>query len=249
MTSSPVALTTALIVPESRRALLRLVRSRDRWYPDLQLLIAWDEPFDLPRVDWAPAGADDSVNTRYNALLARVRTPYCVVASGAPQWRRGSRLPELVAPLAENQFDLVAGATIACQRRWIVLTSRQAADHSGSFGFGGDQLSLTAKPARKGVTCATDFAGPYFAARTDTLRVIGGWDGDLRPAENVELYVRAARFDLRVGVCYDASIWQWQTHCSDANQLRPLAVERMGVTRLVDVDGRAVDAPQLARAA
>jgi hypothetical protein len=92
-----------------------------------------------------------------------------------------------------------------------------------------------------------------FVARTDKVRSLGGWDTQLHSDERIELFARAQRRGLRVGVTAEASIWHWHEKPIDSPiphyDLRSLAVAKMGCTSMTDRDGLVIKAPRRAVAA
>ena len=81
---------------------------------------------------------------------------------------------------------------------------------------------------------------------------MGGWDPELREQCHEEFFFRAHRHGLRVGVQPAAAVWQWQDKPADdqpTHELQRLAVAKMGLAELTDLEGRPVRAPRVARAA
>jgi hypothetical protein len=72
---------------------------------------------------------------------------------------------------------------------------------------------------------------------------MGGWDPQLLVDERLEFFVRARRFGVKVGVCPEAIAWRWPDGAAKSGRdFSALAVAKMGVSRLVDADGRTIEA-------
>ena len=250
MLTNRAADVTALAVPANVKSLQRLVKSRDKYYPGLPLLIAGEPSVDAEHMDFVRAAPDDAtVPARLNSLLARVRTPYCVVVQGDAHWRRRSRLWQLIEPLRQQQYDLVSGQIGACQRRWLVLTQQQPITECGVWDLQGSQLTLQPILAdRPDDATPCDFGASYFAARTDKLRSIGGWDEQLGESDHLELYLRASRYDLRVAVVTGATLSRWDGPVT-GSEISTLAVEKMGLTRCTTLSGASISICAPAKAA
>ena len=94
---------------------------------------------------------------------------------------------------------------------------------------------------------AVDMAANFFVARTDKIRAIGGWDPQLLVDERVEFFVRAQRFGLRVGLVTEAIVEHWPSRRVAAaphggRDFTALALAKMGVARLTDLEGHVLEA-------
>jgi hypothetical protein len=92
----------------------------------------------------------------------------------------------------------------------------------------------------------------FFVGRVDKIRAIGGWDAQLQVDERIEFFFRACRYGLKVGVCPESVAWRWADKSAarkPARDFTSLAVAKMGVSRLIDADGRTHEASAHARAA
>jgi hypothetical protein len=178
-----------------------------------------------------------------NALLARVRTPYFLLLEDTLELSRRSGVEQLLQAVAASQLDIAAGELIACQRRLFgLLTNRSPQPGHALFEFGPDVLKITPgfRPGVGGCH-ACDVAHNYFVGRTDKVRAIGGWDPQLPTDERIEFFYRACRFGLKVGVCPESVAWRWTERSAGkrvGDNACGLSVAKMGVSRLIDADGR-----------
>lgn len=238
-------------------SLFRLVKSFRKFYPQLRLLVADDsqEPRPVKGIDCLQMPSDSGRAACLNALLARVRTPYFLLVDDLTELHRGSDVEQLLQVVVDDKLDLAAGDIIACRRRFYFFTRRQPEPQHGLCEISGSGLKL-----RRGTRTRSegfswcDFVGDFYVARTNKVRTIGGWDAELHDDEREEFFVRAQHHGLRVGLVPEVSAWQWQEKLDaegsgDRADLKHLAVAKMGLERMVDLDGQAFKAPRRARAA
>jgi hypothetical protein len=84
------------------------------------------------------------------------------------------------------------------------------------------------------------------------VRAIGGWDPQLQVDERIEFFFRVCRYGLRVGFCPESVAWRWTEKRADrrvARDFTSLAVAKMGVSRMMDAEGRLHEAAPSRRAA
>jgi hypothetical protein len=221
----------------------RLVRSIHWLYPELKILVAQDAgPARLiPGADVVRLPKEVGVSACRNALLARVRTPYFLLLEDALELNRRSGVDRLLAAVANKQLDIAAGELLRCQKRFLLFTSRTPEPTAATFEFDGDavKIKLGSRPGANGFfTC--DITANFFVGRTDKVRGIGGWDAQLESDERIEFFYRACRYGLKVGVSPEATALRWIER-GGSQPLRDytgLAVAKMGVSRVVDADGR-----------
>jgi hypothetical protein len=243
-------LTAVVYTSERARSIARLVASVQRQYPELRLLVADDsrQPRPVAGADWIRLPADVGVSAGRNAALARVRTPYFLLLEDELELTRRAHLEKLVALVAENRLDVAAGDCVRCTKKLLVLTSRAPDPAHATFEFTGDTLRLC--PGHRSADARfldCDLAHNFFVARTDKVRSMGGWDPQLAVDERIEFFVRAERFGLRVGVCPDAVAQRWTSgesasRSATRRDFKTLALAKMGVSRLIDQDGRTLEA-------
>ena len=243
-------LTAVVYTSERARSVARLVASVQRQYPELRLLVADDsrQPRPVAGADWIRLPADVGVSAGRNAALARVRTPYFLLLEDELELTRRAHLEKLVALVAENRLDVAAGDCVRCRKKLLFLTSRTPDPAHATFEFTGDTLRLC--PGHRSADARfldCDLAHNFFVARTDKVRSMGGWDPQLLVDERVEFFVRAERFGLRVGVCPDAVAQRWTSgepasQAAARRDFKTLALAKIGVSRLIDQDGRTLEA-------
>ncbi len=255
MSTANLSQLTAIIKTFERpKCLARLLASMQRFYPDLRVLVADDSLEDPAREFQAPANTnflrlptDVGLSAGRNAMLARVCTPYFLLLDDDLQFHRHTRLEALLQPVASGQHDLVAGDLVRCQRKLLFVRRKPQPGH-GTLLVKDEQLTLR----RGGVVTddglvRCDLVHNFFVARTDRVRALGGWDPDLKLDEREEFFYRAKHFDLRVGMCPEVTAWHWATGRPGplyseyrSRSFKSLAVNKMGLKRLVDYDGQTI---------
>ena len=171
-----------------------------------------------------------------------------------PNCTESSQVLNLLDLVASDRLDIAAGSLIACQKRmWFFTQRRPQAEHC-LLEIAGDRLSLLAGSRSQGDGfwwC--DIVTNYFVARTDRVRAMGGWDPELRDDGREEFFVRAHRHGIRVGIEPSSSIWLWLDKVklaeAPAHDHLGLAVAKMGLSQMTDLQGRIIRAPRLSRAA
>jgi hypothetical protein len=233
----------------------RLIKSVGWACPQLRVLVADDssKPQPVAGADAVKTPVGAGVSACRNTLLSRVRTPYFLLLEDGMELNRRSSVERLLELVSSNQLDIAAGDVIRCQRRFGLFTSRKPDPAHGTFEFDADTMKVTTgcRPGIAG-TNSCDVTHNFFVARTDKVRAIGGWDAQLQVDERIEFFFRACRFGLKVGVCPQSIAWRWAEKSAarkPARDFTSLAVAKMGVSRLIDAEGRTHEAASHARAA
>jgi hypothetical protein len=251
-------LTTIVHTSERPGSVDRLVRSSGWVYPQLRVLVADDsaKPQPIAGADAVKVPSGAGVSAARNALLSRVRTPYFLLLEDGMELNRRSGVERLLELVAAGKLDIAAGEVVACRRRFGLFTSRKLEPGHGAFEFEADTMRIV--PASRGVhpdgpgAQSCDITHNFFVARVDKVRAIGGWDAQLQVDERVEFFFRACRYGLKVGVCPESIVYRWDDKPAARVAKRDftsLAVAKMGVSRLIDAEGRTHEAAPHARAA
>jgi GT2 family glycosyltransferase len=242
---------------ERPKCLDRLVRSLQRYYPQMPIMVGDDSFNPHPRrdVDYTKLPSDMGLSAGRNALLARVRTPYFLLLDDDLEIRRTTTLEHLLAPVADDSLDIAAGDYLRCKRKFGLFTRRRPQPYHGTFLLEKNRLQLVAgaRSQANGFEWC-DLVHNFFVARTSRIRDLGGWNAELMLDEHEEFFLRAQRFGLRVGFCRDVVAWHWSVRNKAYNSYRfrdfkPLAVAKMGLTEMVDYNGNIYSAMQQAKAA
>jgi hypothetical protein len=242
----------------------RLIKSIGWLYPQLRILVADDssKPQPIAGADAVKVAAGVGVSACRNTLLSRVRTPYFLLLEDGMELNRRSNVERLLELASSNQLDVAAGDVIRCQRRFGLFTSRKPEPAHAMFEFEADTMKLT-PGHRPGINEASravpgpgfhscDSTHNFFVARTDKVRAIGGWDAQLQVDERIEFFFRACRYGLKVGVCPESIAWRWAEKSATrkpARDFTSLAITKMGVSRMIDAEGRTHEAAAHSRAA
>lgn len=259
MSSADFSRLTAIVHTSGRpQCVDRLIKSVGWLYPQMRLLVADDssKPQPITGADAVKVPAGVGVSACRNALLARIRTPYFLLLEDAMELSRRSGVERLLEHVTANRLDIAAGEVIRCQRRFGLFTTRKPEPAHATFEFDADMMKITpghrsiAIPIPNVHTC--DVTHNFFVGRVDKIRAIGGWDAQLQVDERIEFFYRVCRYGLKVGYCPESIAWRWAEKSASSKPSRDftsLAVAKMGVSRLIDAEGRTHEAAAHARAA
>ena len=202
MSAPAVPLTVLCTAFGPQGGLARLAASLRAIDPAARLIAAGPAAEACPEVDVVKTAAGISPGAARNAMLARVRTPHFALVGDELELHRGAALADLLAPVLAGRLDLAAGELVRCRKKLLVLTNREPAPGHGTFQLDKGSLALHAgvRTAGEGYQVC-DYAHHFFAARTDKVRAMGGWDPQLVVGNELEFFVRAQRFNVRIGVC------------------------------------------------
>ncbi|MGI9427647.1 MAG: glycosyltransferase [Bythopirellula sp.] len=247
---------TAIISTANRpKSLRRVVQSLRRRFPELKILVADQsrEPRVPKQADLVKVPAAVGRAAALNALLSRVRTPYFLLIDEQAELTADSQIDRLLELVVDDKLDVAAGDFMGCRRKfWLLVTRRPQPGH-GLLEFAGDQLTLLPGHRTIGDGYAwCDLVHNFYVACTSKVRNLGGWDPDLENDEREEFFVRAHRHGLRVGLAPEvvASLWNEPAELQETSVDRKrLAVAKMALERMIDIDGRTITAPRRAKAA
>ena len=255
MSAADLSQLTAIISSANRpKSLRRAITSLRRRLPELKILVAdhGSEPRVPKQVDGVKVPPGVGRASACNALLSRVRTPYFLMLDDGAEVTSETQIEPLLELLTTDKLDIAAGDLIGCRRRFWFFTSRKPQPGHGLLDFAGNQLTLRSGHRTIGDGYAwCDFVHNFFIARTSKVRNLGGWDPELENDECIEFFVRAHRQGLRVGLAPEviASLWDEPVDAETTVDRKTLAVAKMGLARMIDLDGCSIKAPRRAMAA
>ena len=256
MSAADLSQLTAIISSANRpKSLRRAVQSLRRKLPDLKILVADHSaaPRTFKQADCVKVPPAIGRASACNALLSRVRTPYFLMLDDRAEVTAETLIEPLVELVAEDKLDLAAGDFIGCRRRFWFFVRRKPLPGHGLLEFSGEELILRSGHRTIGDGYAwCDFVHNFFVAKTSKVRNLGGWDPELENDERDEFFVRAHRQGLRIGLAPEviASIWDEPAEVEETHaDRRSLAVAKMGLVRMVDLEGQTIKAPRRAVAA
>ncbi len=243
-----VANTTAIIKAFERpRALRRLVKSLQRFYPTMRIIVADDslrEPTPPPGVEFIRLEPDTGASEGRNQLLQRVATPLFWQLDDDFELTKGTSFEKLATPVAQADADIVGGDCIRCKRKWFGWLRHKPSPFYGRIDFRDGELRLSPGEHRRDegyLVC--DIVPQFFVARTKTIVDMGGWDSELKTEEHEEFFVRCQQHGLRTLYCPDVTVRHWSdlpAHYAKFRQrsYRPSAAAKMGIQTWIDMDGR-----------
>jgi len=246
------------IIPTSNRpkSLQRLVRSVQKSYPKLRILVADDgqEAAKCKGVESLRLPAGVGRSAACNAMLARLRTPYFLMLDDRCELTSESKIETLLDLVQVDMLDVAGGDLIGSRRRLWFFVRREPQPEHGTFEIAGDKLTLHRGHRTVGEGyCWCDMVHNFYVARTDKVRNMGGWDPELVNDEREEFFFRGHRHGLRVGISPEVTTLLWHEREPDgaepAANLKSLATAKMGLTRMTDFDGLVTKAPRRVMAA
>ena len=258
MASDDLTQLTAIIPSRgNQKSLTRLRRSLKRSYPDLSTLVA-DDGMGVPSESnnasiRLPAGVGRGAAC--NAMLARIRTPYFLLIDEQCEIGKETQIDRLLHLVASDKLDIASGDLLGCQKAfWFFVRQKPQPGHA-ILELAGSQLTLQRGHRSTGegyLWC--DMVHNFYVARTEKVRSMGGWDPELKNDEREEFFVRAHRQGLRIGIVPEvtAKIWNEKRATPATDQipnLKSLAVAKMGLSHMTDLNGQITKAPRRARAA
>lgn len=256
MSAADYSQLTAIITTANRpHSLKRAVQSVRRKLPDVKILVAdhSNEPRVPKLADQVKVPPAVGRASACNALLSRVRTPYFLMLDERAELTAETLVDPLMELVTEDKLDLAAGDLIGCRKRFWFFVQRQPQPGHGLLDFAGEELILRSGHRTIGEGYAwCDFVHNFFVAKTAKVRNLGGWDPELENNEREEFFVRAHRQGLRVGLAPEviASLWDEPAVVEDHTvDRRSLAVAKMGLSRMVDLEGHTIKAPRRVMAA
>lgn len=256
--SSDFSKLTALVTTSSPKATHRILRSLARYCAGLKALVATEE--DISGEGTTAVAVPDSrdVNASRNALLARVRTPYVLLADDTIELIKKTQIGQMLEAATSGEFDLVAGELQRCTKSWGLFTRREAATSHGVIEVRttatGEQFIFHHSEFSGKTALPCDFVQSFYVARTDKLRALGGWTSASPFDEREEFFLRAKRFGLKVGV-RPSSLASWWAPVvnlsSERHAAKVAALADLGVSLVMDCGGNQLKVPSapLAQAA
>ncbi len=238
---------------ERPRSLDRLVRSIRRYYPSLRVLVGDDSMTPYPRrdVEYVRLPVDVGAAAGRNALLDLVATPYFVSLDDDFAFTDETQLERLLDTLRRHEAALVAGDLVECKQKFAWRVERRREVYQGVIRREGDSLRLLRGHAGSvGDAFQCDVTPRFFVARADAIRRIGGWFAPLKADDHQELFLRLKSADLRVLHRPDVVVEHWPERpevyaAFRARDGAPLVARRHGLRRIIDMDGRQREFPEL----
>ena len=189
--------------PECLEALLTSIRAR---YPAIRIMIADDSrvpraPRNEVGLKFFPLSFDVGLSAGRNLLLEHVDTPYFILLDDDLVFVEQTRIECLLMLLERHSLDLVAGA--------------KRLDGKPLPFEGALELEAGSRTLYRRRGCAIevfddhvrfDYVHNFFAARTQRIRALGGWDDQLKLGEHTEFFLRLKLRDAKVGFTPDVVV-------------------------------------------
>lgn len=179
-------ITTVIKTFERPEACARLVRSLQRLYPAMAIVVVDDsrDPRPIPGTSLITLPFDSGVGAGRQAGLDQVRTPFVLNLDDDFLLYRGTRLGAALDALSRHRrLDLVGGKVIDLP---LFVTH----DFRRASLFAADTASKVAPGTRFGAVEVLDKVPNFFLARTDAVRAVG-WNPRLKRLDHADFFTRA----------------------------------------------------------
>ncbi len=204
-------LSLAIKTFERPQSLRRLLKSIQRYYPQLPVLVA-DDSFEArppAGVNYLRLPPDVGLSVGRNALVEEVKTPYFVLLEDDFQFTANTRLETLLTGIEQHDFDMVAGDCVSHRRRGL-WTRKWREGICAQMHFEGDHLRLERGHTRQlGDYFVCDMVTNFFVAKTESIRSVGGWDPELKIQEHEEFFIRLKKNNFNIAYCPQVLINHW----------------------------------------
>ena len=193
-------------------SLMRLMRSIRRFYPTIQVLIVDDSrcPLQIPGETILQMDFDSGISAGRNAGLKCVQTPFFVLLDDDYEFFEKTSIHKLVAPVRSGCYDIVCGAWEDKVLTDAPIVKRLEYDPP-------HEVRIVGRRVRHDDAAYIDceIGHNFFAARTETIQGLGGWDPALKIKEHWDFFLRAKLAGLKCAVVPEVSVW----HRKESNPL------------------------------
>jgi glycosyltransferase involved in cell wall biosynthesis len=210
---------------DRKRSLIKLLRSLQRWYPVLPILIADDSKqpyrdeilarFPLLNIQYYTLPFDSGLAAGRNYLLEKLTTPYFLLCDDDFVIDHRLHLADTLATMEQEQLDIGGGnllnyTTANNLRRLarILFTPSMASRfifnkaipgyYTGNYFVENNHCTLSIsyrKPACRIHRC--DIVSNFFIGKTSSTRSIHGWNETYKVGEHEDFFLRAKQQDLK----------------------------------------------------
>jgi len=163
----------------------RLIASIRRGYPSLPIVVADDSrnPVELPGIETIALPFDSGVSAGRQAGLARVRSPFVMVADDDFVFLPSTALAPAVAKLRNPTIDILGG-------QLIDLPQLRFREPPLGQIFATSAVPLVPIGSSIDGLLVCDKVANFYIARTERLRLVG-WDAALRRIDHADFFTRA----------------------------------------------------------
>lgn len=150
-----------------------------------------------------------------NRMLELVQTPYFLLCDDDFVFDRRTRIPLMKKLLQDYELDILGGVFRQHNRKtrqgkyllrfnsflnrfgWV-LPSTQIYEYHAGITIEAENIAMNSIPYQDPVTVC-DLIHNFFLARTDKVKVFGGWNSILKGGEHQNFFIRAKLAGLKVG--------------------------------------------------
>lgn len=221
---------------ERPQCLNRLIYSIKMIYPNLRIIVADDsrEPRTITGVDHLPMPYDSGVSAGRNLALSKVETPYVVTLDDDFVFGDMTKLEIWLKILENTNLDLIGGNV------------DKHPHYCASLHIIDDALVFKPKPVGlEGDFPLWNIVLQFWMGRTEKIREIGGWDDKFKTVDHIIFFARSIG-KIKIGHCSDVGVGHmpiqdpkyYQHRNGRMQQYLRLLMDRLGVNRVIDIQGR-----------
>lgn len=209
------------------KSLQRLIRSFQKFYPDIKILIADDgnpsskdfilSKFPAMNISYYQLPSDSGLSYGRNFLLNKVTTKYFLLCDDDFVIDHTLQLDEMIRMLEEKKLDILGGyfrnykIVSTAKDRLIVLAQKILhyeldTNYIGNIERNGKELTVRYVIKQFPAFTYTDLCHNFFIAKTEQIKAMQGWDNDLKLQEHTEFFIRAKGYGIKVGFTNKMSV-------------------------------------------
>jgi len=227
----PLKLTITIKAFERPKSLRRLLKSIQRFYPEMPILVADDSFRKRPPNDvrYLPLPPDVGLSAGRNALVEAVETPYFLLLEDDFQFTADTVLERLLEGVETYDLAVVAGDCVSHRRRGFRL-HRWQEKICAKMHFEANHLRL--EPGyyeQLGPYYRCDMVTNFFVADTQVIRNVGGWDPELKIQEHEEFFVRLKKNRVPIAYCPEVLINHWHDRSPKYGRYRRRSLRHIGM--------------------
>lgn len=182
----------------------RTIKSIRRFYPDIPIFVSDDsqEPTIIEDKDvkFYQLPFDSGVSKGRNLLVSKIETDFVFVMDDDVCFTRKTNLEKIQEILEKYNFDILGCNFFDRSMSKKELFRRKLVDFNGNLELENGVLKyLKSFHEKNNEYISCDLILQVFLAKTESIKLIGGWDDNLKTGEHADFFIRAKDVGLKVG--------------------------------------------------
>lgn len=221
---------------ERPQCISRLIYSIKMMYSNIHIIVA-DDSRDLqaiPGVEHLRMPYDSGVSAGRNLALSKVDTPYVVTLDDDFVFNQHTKLERWLEILESTNLDMIGGNV------------DEHPNYHASLHI--EDNSLIFRPESVGQEnnfLLWNIVLQFWMGRTEKIREIGGWDDEFKTVDHIIFFARSIG-KIKIGHCPDVCVGHmpiqdhsyYQHRNGRMQKYLMLLMDRLGVNRVIDINGR-----------